>query len=30
MIDKLKMNHLNYVSTFNMVDFNKEILDYGS
>ncbi len=29
MIDELKMNHLNYISKYNMVDFNKKILDYG-
>ena len=28
MIDELKMSHLNYISTYNMIDFNKKILDY--
>ena len=29
MIDELKMNHLNYISKYDMGDFNKKILNYG-
>lgn len=29
MIDSLKLNHLNYISEYGMVNFNRAILDYS-
>jgi hypothetical protein len=29
MISQLKLNHLNYLSQYGMIEFNKKILDYG-
>ena len=29
MVETLKLNHLNYISQYKMVDFNKRILDYN-